>query len=138
MKESTRFRLPGKESTRSRPGKESARFVPTKSRNTRLELITSGKLKGAQITVRPRSSDPIHIVSYYKKLVTTSWTYSKYNIHTKMSFISSSSYCISKKFLPITYSILPYKMDQDFSDSNLLWARLLGHTAVQWSRGIYL
>ena len=29
-------------------------------------------------TVCPRSSDPFHIVSYYIKCLTTSWTYSSY------------------------------------------------------------
>ena len=38
----------------------------------------------------PRSSDPIYIVSYYLKWVTTSWTYSMYpcdliNINIKMT-----------------------------------------------------
>ena len=36
-------------------------------------------------TVCPKSADPFHIVSYYVKLVTTSWTYSMIWIKTKTS-----------------------------------------------------
>ena len=35
-------------------------------------------------TICPRSLDPLHIVSYYNKLVKTSWTYSKCITRTTM------------------------------------------------------
>ena len=35
-------------------------------------------------TVCPRSSDPFYVVTYYSKLVTTSWAYSKYHGMTEL------------------------------------------------------
>ena len=42
------------------------------------------------ITVSPRSGDPLYIVSYYIKWVTTSWTYSNMNYNVYRSWRSSS------------------------------------------------
>ena len=36
----------------------------------------------SKVTICPRSSDPFYIVSYYIKLVTTSWTYSAIKLLT--------------------------------------------------------
>ena len=45
------------------------------------------------VTVCPRSSYTFYIVSYYIKWVTTSWTYSIYNIYYIYIFLSGANAC---------------------------------------------
>ena len=47
------------------------------------ELRSDGKVN----TVCPRSSDPFHVVIYYIKRVTTSWTYSMRNHKKRKGFV---------------------------------------------------
>ena len=70
-------------------------------------------------TVCPRSSDPIYVVTYYIKWVTTSWTYSM-----KLDLAVDQDYCVSEKSCPFVYSEYTMRTGQDLLDTLIILAEL--------------
>ena len=78
----------------------------------------------AQYTVRPRSGDPFHIVSYYVKWVTTSWTYSSNSeqvAHVRMKaglFENRIQLQLLSVYMPRTFKIVDLQTMLIYHQSN--------------------